>query len=143
MRRKRRNHSPAFKDIVALAAMKDDKTLAQLASDNNIHVNQIQSWHKQLKENISGVFESQAEKRQDYQGEVKELQAKVGQLTMENNFYQKRSIHDTERAQTSYQSKSSATGGQTMQADGDQLRSGLLPAHGDFRRTVKCNAKAG
>ncbi|MCP4788641.1 MAG: IS3 family transposase, partial [Gammaproteobacteria bacterium] len=40
--------------LVALAAMKGDKTLAQLASDNDVHVNQIQSWHKQLKENIDG-----------------------------------------------------------------------------------------
>ncbi len=89
MRRKRRNHSPAFKAKVALAAMKGDKTLAQLASDNDVHVNQIQSWHKQLKENIDGLFESQAEKRKDHQGEIKELQAKIGQLTMENDFLAK------------------------------------------------------
>jgi transposase-like protein len=52
-------------------------------------VNQIQSWHKQLKENIGGLFESQAEKRKDHQGEIKELQAKIGQLTMENDFLAK------------------------------------------------------
>ena len=89
MRRKRRNHSPAFKAKVALAAMKGDQTLAQLASDHDVHVNQIQSWQKQLKENISGLFESQTEKRKDFQGEIKELQAKVGQLTMENDFLSK------------------------------------------------------
>lgn len=89
MRRKRRNHSPAFKAKVALAAIKGDKTLAQLASDHDVHVNQIQSWQKQLKENISGLYESQAEKRKDYEGEIKELQAKVGQLTMENDFLAK------------------------------------------------------
>ena len=89
MRRKRRNHSPAFKAKVALAAIKGDKTLAQLASDHDVHVNQIQSWQKQLKENISGLFESQAKKRKDFQGEIKELQAKVGQLTMENDFLSK------------------------------------------------------
>jgi len=89
MRRKRRNHSPAFKAKVALAAMKGDKTLAQLASDHDIHVNQIQSWHRQLKDNISELFESQADKRKDYAGEIKELQAKVGQLTMENDFLAK------------------------------------------------------
>ncbi|MCP4492722.1 MAG: IS3 family transposase, partial [Gammaproteobacteria bacterium] len=46
-------------------------------------MNQIQSWQKQLKENINGLFERQAEKRKDYEGEIKQLQAKVGQLTME------------------------------------------------------------
>lgn len=89
MRRKRRNHSPTFKAKVALAAMKGDKTLAQLASDHDVHVNQIQSWHKQLKENINALFESQAEKRKDYEGEIKQLQAKAGQLTMENDFLAK------------------------------------------------------
>ncbi len=89
MRRKRRNHSPAFKAKVALAAMKDDRTQAQIASENDVHVNQVQSWHKQLKANISDLFESQTEKRKDYEGEIKELQAKVGQLTMENDFLAK------------------------------------------------------
>lgn len=89
MRRKRRNHSPAFKAKVALAALKGDKTLAQLASDHDVHVNQIQSWQKQLKENISELFESKAEKRKDYEGEINALQAKVGQLTMENDFLAK------------------------------------------------------
>ncbi|MCP4487961.1 MAG: transposase, partial [Gammaproteobacteria bacterium] len=70
MRRKRRNHSAACKAKVALAAMKGGKTLAQLASDHDIHVNQIQSWQKQLKENINGLFERQAEKRKDYEGEI-------------------------------------------------------------------------
>ena len=74
---------------MALAAIKGEKTLAQLASDHDVHVNQIQSWQKQLKENISGLFESQTEKRKDFQGEIKELQAKVGQLTMENDFLSK------------------------------------------------------
>ncbi len=89
MRRKRRNHSPAFKAKVALAALKGDKTLAELASYYDVHVNQIQSWHKQLKENMSELFESTAEKRKDHQAEIKELQAKVGQLTMENDFLAK------------------------------------------------------
>ncbi len=89
MRRKRRNHSAAFKAKVALAVMKGEKTMAQIASEHDVHVNQIQSWHKQLKENVSGLFESQAEKRKDYQGEIKELQAKIGQLTMENDFLAK------------------------------------------------------
>ena len=60
MRRKRRNHSPAFKSKVALAALQGDKTLAQLAqlaSEFDVHVNQIQSWQRQIKDNISDLFE--------------------------------------------------------------------------------------
>ncbi len=57
MRRKRRNHSPAFKSKVALAALKGDKTLAQLASEFDVYVNQIQSWQRQIKDNISDLFE--------------------------------------------------------------------------------------
>ena len=89
MRRKRRNHSPAFKSKVALAALKGDKTLAQLASEFDVHVNQIQSWQRQIKDNISDLFENSAEVRKDHQGEVKELRAKIGQLTMENDFLSK------------------------------------------------------
>jgi transposase-like protein len=86
MRRKRRNHSPTFKAKVALAALKGDKTLAQLGSEFDVHVNQIQSWQRLLKDNISDLFENPADVRKDHQGEVKELRAKIGQLTMENDF---------------------------------------------------------
>lgn len=89
MRRKRRNHSAAFKAKVALAALKGDKTLAQLSSEFDVHVNQIQSWRKQLKENMVGLFESGAEKRKESETEIKALQAKIGQLTMENDFLAK------------------------------------------------------
>ena len=89
MRRQRRNHSPAFKSKVVLAALKGDKTLAQLAPEFDVHVNQIQSWQRQIKDNISDLFENSAEIRKDHQGEVKELRAKIGQLTMENDFLSK------------------------------------------------------
>ena len=52
MRRKRRNHSPAFKAKVALAALQGEKTLAELSSRQYDHVNQIQTWRNQLKNNI-------------------------------------------------------------------------------------------
>ena len=52
MRRKRRNHSPAFKAKVALAALQGEKTLAELSSEYDVHVNQIQTWRKQLKHNF-------------------------------------------------------------------------------------------
>jgi transposase-like protein len=86
MRRKRRNHSPAFKAKVAMAALQEDKTLAQLASQYDVHVNQIQTWRNQLKENMVSLFDSGIDKRKDHDAEIKLLQAKIGQLTMENDF---------------------------------------------------------
>ena len=86
MRRKRRNHSPAFKAKVAMAALQEDKTLAQLASQYDVHVNQIQTWRNQLKQNMVSLFESGIDKHKDHEAEIKSLQAKIGQLTMENDF---------------------------------------------------------
>lgn len=85
MRRKRRNHSASFKAKVAFTALKGDKTLAQLASEYDVHVNQIQAWRNQLKENMTHLFDSSADHRKDQEAEVKALQAKIGQLTMEND----------------------------------------------------------
>lgn len=86
MRRKRRNHSPAFKAKIALEALKGEKTLAQLSSEYDVHVNQIKSWRNQLKENMVSLFESGVDQRKDHESEVQALQAKIGQLTMENDF---------------------------------------------------------
>ena len=55
-RRPRRNHTPAFKAKVALAAVKGDRTLAQLAEQFDFHPNQITSWKAQLEEGASDVF---------------------------------------------------------------------------------------
>ena len=62
-RRPRRNHSPAFKAKVALAAVKGDKMLAELAQQFDLHPNQITQWRSQLLENAAGVFASAAEKQ--------------------------------------------------------------------------------
>ena len=55
-RRPRRNHSPAFKAKVALAAIRGEKTLAELAEQFDVHPNQITQWRTQLLEGASGVF---------------------------------------------------------------------------------------
>ena len=55
-RRPRRNHSPAFKAKVALAAIRGDKTLAELAQQFDVHPNQITQWRSQLLENAAGAF---------------------------------------------------------------------------------------
>ena len=86
MRRKRRNHSPAFKSKVALTAMKGEKTLAEIAEQFDIHPNQVQQWKQQLLEGAEDVFGASVAKKQDHAGEVKKLHAKIGQLTVENDF---------------------------------------------------------
>ena len=63
--------------------------MAQLASEYDLHVNQIQTWRNQLKENMPSLFDSGIDQRKDHESEIKALQAKVGQLTMENDFLAK------------------------------------------------------
>lgn len=87
MRRPRRNHTAAFKAKVALAALKGDRTLAELAEKFDVHANQIAQWKTQLLDGAIGVFMSPAEKRGPEQGpSAKEMQAKIGQLALEVDF---------------------------------------------------------
>lgn len=89
MRRKRRNHQPAFKAKVALAAIKGDMTLAELSQKFDVHQNQISDWKSQLLENAGSVFGSTQDKQKSDEAYVKDLQAKVGQLALENDFLAK------------------------------------------------------
>ncbi len=86
MRRPRRNHTAAFKAKVAVAALKDDKTLAELAEKFDLHANQIAQWRTQLIEASMGVFLTQAEKRENTGPSVKDMQAKIGQQALEIDF---------------------------------------------------------
>ena len=83
-RRKRRNHSPTFKAQVAVAALKGDKTLAELAQHFDIHPNQITDWKSQLLERAAHVFGEAATATPE--PDLKTLHAKIGQLTLENDF---------------------------------------------------------
>ena len=87
MRRKRRNHKPGFKAKVALAALKGDRTLAELSAKYDVHQNQITEWKKQLLERASDVFVGK--KKSDRGEEQEVLHTKIGQLTMENDFLSK------------------------------------------------------
>ena len=86
MKRKRRNHSPKFKAQVALAAVRGDKTMPELAEQFDVHPNQIQDWRKKLLDGAEDVFESGSSVQEDSEEKVKELHAKIGQLTMERDF---------------------------------------------------------
>ncbi len=84
-RRPRRNHSPAFKSKVALAAAKGDKTISELAQQFDVHPNQISQWKSQLLERMNEVFEGSGQS-QSPEVDVKTLHAKIGELTLENDF---------------------------------------------------------
>lgn len=87
-RRPRRNHSPAFKAKVAIAAIKGDRTIAQIAEQFDIHPNQVTAWKAQLEGGAADVFDggSGATASTAPAVDVKALHAKIGELTLENDF---------------------------------------------------------
>jgi transposase len=85
-RRTRRNHSAVFKAKVAMAAIKGDKTLAELAQAFDVHANQITQWKTQLLEGAAGVFDTGAHEPNSPAPDLKALHAKIGELTLENDF---------------------------------------------------------
>jgi transposase len=85
-RRPRRNHTPVFKARVALAAVKGDRTLAQLAEQFDVHANQITAWKAQLEGGASDVFSAGGSGAAQPTIDVKSLHAKIGELTLENDF---------------------------------------------------------
>ena len=89
MKRKRRTHSPEFKSKVALAAIKGDLTMAEMVKKYDVHANQITEWKKQLLSGAPDVFGKGARKAEGAEEAVQALHAKIGQLTMENDFLER------------------------------------------------------
>jgi transposase len=85
-RRPRRNHTSAFKAKVALAAIKGEKTLGELAQLFDVHPNQITTWKGQLLEGAAGVFGSEVSPAVSAPVDLKALHAKIGELALENDF---------------------------------------------------------
>ena len=83
-RRKRRNHSARFKAEVALAAVKGDRTIAELAQQYDIHPNQITDWKCQLLDRAVQVFGDRSSPSQE--PDLTALHAKIGRLALENDF---------------------------------------------------------
>jgi len=95
MKNKRRNHSAQFKAKVALAAAKGDKTIAELASQYEVHPNQITKWKKQLLESLPEIFNRSRKKDQHRKDELTEhLYQQIGQLKVELDWLKKKSGFD-------------------------------------------------
>jgi transposase len=85
MKRPRRNHSATFTAKVALAAIRGDRTLVELAEQFKVHPNQIGQWRVELLERAPEVFAPTADKR-DAGPDLKALHAKIGQQALEIDF---------------------------------------------------------
>ena len=87
-RRPRRNHSASFKAKVAIAAIKGERTIAQIAEQYDVHPNQVTAWKAQLEGGAAEVFDSGNGGGAAHEPavDVKALHAKIGELTLENDF---------------------------------------------------------
>ncbi|KVD75515.1 transposase [Burkholderia ubonensis] len=82
----RRTHSATFKAKVAMAAIKGERTLAELAQQFDVRPNQITEWRRQLQERAADVFGVAGSVSSEAPVDLKALHAKIGQLTLENDF---------------------------------------------------------
>jgi transposase-like protein len=87
VQRSRRNHTAAFKAKVAIAAVKGDQTIAELAKRFDVHPNSIVQWKTQLLERAAEAFGGDGPKSSG--PDIKELHAKIGQLALENDFLER------------------------------------------------------
>lgn len=90
--RKRRKFSASFKAKVALEALKERQTLAELAEHFELHQNQISKWKQEFLTNSAAVFEKNGGKKGSPESEKEPLYSKIGRLEMENDFL-KKSLH--------------------------------------------------
>ena len=86
MSKKRKQHSPQFKAKVALAALQNEETTAQLASRFDIHPTMISGWKRRLLDNAAELFDKGQKSRKQAEGQIDELYRHIGQLKVERDF---------------------------------------------------------
>jgi transposase-like protein len=90
MSKKRRQHSPEFKAKVALAAIKNEETTAELAKRFGVHPNMISAWKKALLDGAGDIFDKNQKQQKQTDAKVDELHRQIGQLKVENDFLSKK-----------------------------------------------------
>jgi transposase-like protein len=83
---KRRRFTDQFKAKVALEALRGDKTIQEIAAKHQVHPNQVSQWKRQAMDGMADVFARGGKSEGPSDAEVKELHAKIGRLTIENDF---------------------------------------------------------
>lgn len=89
MSKKRKQHSPEFKAKVALAAIKNEETLAELAQRFGVHPTMISTWKKALLEGVPEIFDKNHKSRKQNESQVDELYRQIGKLKVERDFLAK------------------------------------------------------
>ncbi len=88
--KKRKLYPKEFKARVALEALKESKTIAELSSEYEIHSNMIAKWKKQLQENISDIFIRKNDQEPDAQQQIENLYKEIGRIQVENSWLKKK-----------------------------------------------------
>ncbi len=84
---KRRRFTADFKAKVALEALRGDKTIQEIAARNKVHPNQVSTWKRQAVDGLGEVFSNGVDRaRRDHESDVRDLHAKIGELTVERDF---------------------------------------------------------
>jgi transposase-like protein len=85
MKKPRRNHSAAFKARIALEAIRNEKTVAEISAHHQVHPTQVSSWKTQLLENAAAIFGGES-LAADSRETIRELHEKIGEITVERDF---------------------------------------------------------
>ena len=88
--KKRKLYPKEFKARVALEALKEAKTIAELSSEYEVHSNMITKWKKQLHDNIADIFIRKNDQEPDAQQQIENLYKEIGRIQVENTWFKKK-----------------------------------------------------